>query len=112
MKAIKEIIRILSVNGTFLIYVWALENEGRNFTEQENFVPWHLQNTYEDDSKKLETLGPEIFKEKNSTVYHRYYHMFKKDELESLLKTFNNIEIEKSYYDNSNWCCICRKTKE
>ena len=81
IKAIRELIRILSVNGTLLIYVWALENEGRTFTEQENFVPWHLQNTYEDDTK-LETLGPEIYKEKNSTVYHRYYHMFKKDELE------------------------------
>jgi hypothetical protein len=108
LKAISELIRILSINGTLLIYVWALENEDRTFTEQENFVPWHLQNTYEND-KQLDTLGPEIYKEKNSTVYHRYYHMFKKGELESLLSKITNIKIENSYFDTSNWCAVCRK---
>lgn len=112
LHAIKEIIRILTVEGTLLIYVWALEQEGKQFKQQDNFVPWHLQNNY-DDNKTIETLGPEIIKEdkKNSTVYHRYYHMFKKDELEGLLLQIDNIVILESYYDHANWCCIIKKTK-
>lgn len=111
LRAISEIIRILTIEGKFLIYVWALEQE-KNFKQQDNFVPWHLQKNYE-NNLQVKTLGPEIVKEekKNSTVYHRYYHMFRKDELENLLKEFDNIEIEESYYDHENWCCIVKKIK-
>jgi alkylated DNA repair protein alkB family protein 8 len=110
LKAISELIRILSPSGTLLIYVWALEQENKKFENQDNFVAWHLQNNYENDVK-VETLGPEILKEdkKNSTVYHRYYHMFIKGELEDLLKKFENVSIVESYYDHANWCCILKK---
>lgn len=110
LKAIKELIRILRVKGTLLIYVWAMEQEEKKFTQQDNFVPWHLQDTYENDNK-LTSLGPEIIKEekKNATVYHRYYHVFVKGELEELLKLIENISILESYYDHANWCCIVRK---
>ena len=69
-----------------------------------------LENNYENEVK-VESLGPEILKEdkKNSTVYHRYYHVFKKGELEELLKRFENISIVESYFDHANWCCILRK---
>lgn len=112
IHAISELIRILTVDGTLLIYVWAIEQDDKKFTEQDNFIPWHLQNNYE-DNKQIETLGPEIIKEekKNSTVYHRYYHMFKQGELDDLIKTFDNVEILESYYDHANWCCIVKKTK-
>jgi alkylated DNA repair protein alkB family protein 8 len=110
LKAISELIRILKPTGTLLIYVWALEQEEKKFEHQDNFVPWHLQNNYENEVK-VESLGPEILKEekKNSTVYHRYYHVFKKGELEELLKRFENISIVESYFDHANWCCILRK---
>lgn len=112
LKAIAELLRILTVNGTLLIYVWALEQEEKKFTQQDNFVPWHLQNTYETEVK-VETMGPEVLKEenKNATVYHRYYHVFAKGELENLINTFDNVSILDSYYDHANWCCIVKKTK-
>lgn len=111
LRAISEIIRVLQVGGKFLIYVWALEQE-KKFDQQDNFVPWHLQNNYENEVQ-VQTLGPQIVKEekKNSTIYHRYYHMFKKEELEELLKNFENIEILDSYYEHANWCCIVKKLK-
>jgi alkylated DNA repair protein alkB homolog 8 len=110
IKALLEIVRILKKGGTFLIYVWALEQDEKKFTQQDNFVPWHLQNTYESE-KQVQTLGPEIVKEekKNATVYHRYYHMFKQGELEALIKNLPNISIVESYYDHANWCCIVKK---
>lgn len=112
IQALSELIRILRVGGTLLVYVWAIEQDEKKFKQQDNFVPWHLQNNYETE-QQVETLGPEIVKEdkKNSTVYHRYYHMFKQGELENLINTLDNIEIVESYYDHANWCCIVRKTK-
>jgi ubiquinone/menaquinone biosynthesis C-methylase UbiE len=111
-QAINELIRIAEVGGKILIYVWALEQDGKKFEQQDNFVPWHLQNSYESD-KKIETLGPEIIKEdkKNTTVYHRYYHMFKHGELEELIKDYDNVEQIESFYDHANWCCILKKIK-
>jgi ubiquinone/menaquinone biosynthesis C-methylase UbiE len=111
-QAINELIRITEIGGKILIYVWALEQDGKKFDHQDNFVPWHLHNSYESE-KKLESLGPEIVKEekKNTTVYHRYYHMFKQGELEELLKDFDSIDIVESYYDHANWCCILKRIK-
>jgi alkylated DNA repair protein alkB family protein 8 len=111
-QAINELTRITRVDGKILIYVWALEQDEKKFENQDNFVPWHLQNTYE-TQQSIETLGPQIIKEdkKNSTVYHRYYHVFKKGELEELLKDFDNLKILESFYDHANWCCIVRKIK-
>lgn len=133
-RAIKEILRCVKKGGKFLIYVWALEQEDGKFKEQDNLVPWHLQNTYSKESKTIENnnkidnnfettvmdkdindnhelyepKGYEI-KSKQSTVYHRYYHVFKKEELENLIKEIDGIDIIYSYYDHENWCCICSK---
>ena len=109
IRAIKEIQRCVKINGRFLIYVWALEQEDGKFKDQDNLVPWHLQNNYKENefsSKDESTTGVEI-KEKNSVVYHRYYHVFKKDELEKLISEVEGVEILESYYDHENWCCIC-----
>lgn len=130
-KAIKEIMRCVKPKGTFLIYVWALEQEDGKFKDQDNLVAWHLQDTYKDPQSKLtqkkeeEKLGNKEFseenkkdaieskgiecKEKRSVVYHRYYHVFKEKELENLLLNIEGIKILKSYYDHENWCCICEK---
>ena len=114
IRAIKEITRIVKPKGTFLIYVWSLERDDNKFSEQDNFVPWHLQDVYEEkDSKQLKNknLKKDVVKEKNAVVYHRYYHVFKDKELESLLEKVENIKILRSYYDQENWCCICEKTE-
>ena len=114
LKALKEIHRILKINGKFLIYVWALEQTEKKFTKQDNFVPWHLQQKWENDVK-VETMesGPKIVKEEkiNCTVYQRYYHVFKKGEIENLIEKISGLEIEKSYFDHANWCCIVKKIK-
>ena len=112
IQALKEIVRILKINGKFLIYVWALEQQEKKFTEQDNFVPWHLQQKYE-NNVVVNTLsqGPKIAKDDqiNCVVYQRYYHVFKKGELENLISQIQNVVIEKSYFDHANWCCIVKK---
>ena len=113
IQALKEIFRIVRRGGLVLVYVWAMEQKEKKFTEQDNFVPWHLQNKYENESK-VETLqnGPNIIQDKkiDCTVYQRYYHVFIKGELEELInKTGVQVSIEKSYFDHANWCCIIKK---
>ena len=113
IQALREIFRIVKKGGLVLVYVWAMEQKEKKFTEQDNFVPWHLQNKYENETK-VETLknGPNIMEDKNidCTVYQRYYHVFYKGELEDIInKTGDNVEIVKSYFDHANWCCIIKK---
>jgi hypothetical protein len=85
--------RVLKLGGTMLVYVWAYEQEHKKFATQDVFVPWHLHDTYDqsgtvkakpEESKFIETGVKD--KDKQSTVYHRYYHVFMEDELEKLIE--------------------------
>ena len=113
IQALREILRIVKKGGKILVDVWAMEQKEKKFTEQDNFVPWHLQKKYENETK-VETLenGPSIMKDKkiDCTVYQRYYHVFYKGELEDIInKTGVEVEILKSYFDHANWGCIIKK---
>ena len=112
IQALKELFRVVKKGGLILIYVWAFEQTEKKFTEQDNFVPWHLQNKYENNTK-VETLenGPRVLEEKeiDCKVYQRYYHVFKKGELEEIIKKAGEVSVVRSYYDHANWCCVVRK---
>lgn len=41
----------------------------------------------------------------------RYYHVFKKGELDSMLQTIPGVSILESYYDKGNWCVIASKSE-
>lgn len=89
LKAVEELIRITKPNGKILILVWAFEQENdskRKFKEQSNLIDWK--------DKKGNILGK------------RYYYVFKQNELESLIP--NNIFIEKSFYEKSNWGVVLK----
>ena len=125
IQAIKELRRVTKLGGKILIYVWAFEQE-RKFTTQDVFVEWHLHDTYEKNKKEAENNGS-IKKDvqieqntgyietaikdetKKATIYHRYYHVFKKGELEELINEIPGLKILESYYDHANWCVILEK---
>jgi SAM-dependent methyltransferase len=89
-KSIDELIRVTKKGGKILVLVWALEQpeeSRRKFSKQENLVDWK--------DKKGNLLG------------ERYYYVFKKDELESLID--QNVKIEKSFYELGNWGIILEK---
>ena len=103
-----------------LVLVWAYEQENKKFTTQDVFVPWHLQDTYEEqpaasstvsakpeESKFIETAIKD--KEKQATIYHRYYHVFREGELEGLIQKYfkGKLEICDRFYDHANWVVIC-----
>lgn len=90
VKAINEIMRVTKKGGKALILVWALEqpeNSRRKFTKQDNMVSWK--------DKRGNLLG------------ERYYYVFKKGELESLVD--KEFTISKSFYELGNWGVILEK---
>jgi ubiquinone/menaquinone biosynthesis C-methylase UbiE len=90
-QAVSELLRITKTGGKIMIQVWALEQDGKTgkeFNKQENFVKWTNNKTGEN--------------------YERYYYVFKKNELEDLVKNFN-IEILESYYEAGNWGVVMKK---
>jgi len=93
MAAIKEMSRV--TRNMFLIYVWAMESKAKFIEEQDVLIPWNLQ-------KKGIAKG-------NNKVLNRYYHLFKKGELENLVLSIPGLQIIDSYYDHENWSIIGSK---
>ena len=96
LKAISELIRITKPNGQIFIEVWAMEqdNDSRiKFDEQDNLVPFKNKHTGEN-------LG------------NRFYHVFKKGELEKLINNFDNVKIINSFYEKGNWGVIIKKINQ
>ena len=94
LEAIKEMSRILKKDGKGLIYVWAFEQTRfENEKTQDVDVKWMLQKKYSEKQDKDEIL-------------YRYYHLFKKDELEKLRKEVNNLIIIESGNQYNNWYCV------
>ena len=97
-QAVKEMIRIVRPGGKLFIQVWALEQpveSRRQFKKQNNMISWILQKKYTKNKATEET-------------YYRFYHVFKKDELEELC-SFPNVHIISSFYEKGNWGIIIEK---
>ena len=72
--------------------------EGRNsFQQQDLLVPWHLKNSNNKDPYQEEH------------VFHRFYHVFKQGELETLCRKIPNVKVRDLYLDCGNWCIILEK---
>lgn len=73
------------------------------FVHQDILVPWKMKRTSDapiDKSEADESCG---------NTFLRYYHVFEQNELESLCTEIEGIKIDKSYYDQGNWCVILQK---
>lgn len=92
IKAIKEMLRILKMNGTIFIYVWAYEQEKFKYLEQNAFIPWKEQRT--------------------NIIFNRYYYLFKKNELENMIcDNIKNIDIIENGIEYNNYYVIIKKIK-
>ncbi|PVD34929.1 hypothetical protein C0Q70_06210 [Pomacea canaliculata] len=75
-----------------------------DFKSQDVLVPWQLQ-------KARVKKGQQELTNSTSSheTLHRFYHVFEEGELEKLCAGVNGCIIEKSYYDQGNWCVVLRK---
>lgn len=75
------------------------------FEHTDILVPWKLKNP----TKSSNENG---LCDQHPTTFLRFYHVFEENELETLCTQFENLTIEKSYYDQGNWCVIFQKTNK
>ena len=103
--------------GRALIYVWALEqkdsrrgwDEGH---EQDVMVPWVLKQKKDkekgrkkkDESQAHEEEAP---KPDGDKTFLRYYHLYRKGELEGDIEQAGGVVLE-SGYEKDNWWAIAR----
>ncbi|KAM0516772.1 hypothetical protein ACHAPE_005406 [Trichoderma viride] len=93
-EAIAALLRCVRAGGKVLIYAWALEqgtsrrgwDEG---SEQDTLVPWVMRS-----------------KGKPDATYERYYHLYRKGELEEDVEAAGGVVLE-SGYEKDNWWVIC-----
>ncbi len=99
LQAIEEMLRVMRSGARGLIFVWAFEENASvrrhkltvlDGNEQDVLVPWT-------------TNGAE-----NAEVHQRYYHLFKKGELDDLVLAAG-ASIEASGYDRDNHYVIFNK---
>jgi tRNA (uracil-5-)-methyltransferase TRM9 len=96
VQAIKSVLSLLKKEGTALFYVWALEQKGsrRGWDEnssQDVMVPWVLKADKQSEEK----------------VFQRYYHLYRKGELEDGVREAGG-EVVESGYEKDNWWAIAR----
>ncbi|NXO23028.1 ALKB8 protein, partial [Cisticola juncidis] len=83
-----------------------------SFHSQDLLVPWHLKGGTKKKEESADTvLVPGGSKESQelSPVFHRYYHVFCEGELEAVCRSLDCVRVQKSYYDQGNWCVILEK---
>ncbi|NXN68928.1 ALKB8 protein, partial [Himantopus himantopus] len=83
-----------------------------SFHSQDVLVPWHLRGGTKKKGESVDTvLFPAGSKESQelSPVFHRYYHVFREGELEAACRSLDCVRLQKSYYDQGNWCVVLEK---
>ena len=92
VAAIRELIRITKPGGKILIYVWAFEQPSdskRKFTSHDEMVP---------------------FKNRNGSVYYRYYHLYTDGELLSeVMEACPDLKVIDSHVEYGNYVIIAEK---
>ena len=84
------------------------------------FVPWHVPFHRADAASAVRLARGEAYglssaasgqidKQKGSVMFKRYYHLFDEGELETLILQMPDVQLVKSFYDKSNWCCIFQR---
>ena len=120
LQAFKELARVLKPGGRALATVWAFEQKNTNYVDKKNFENDKNSNSDDEDSQKVIPVHKARTEFKSSDLlvpwklngktYHRFYHVFKKGEIEEILSKIKNVSIEKVFYDDGNWCVIFLKS--
>lgn len=134
IAAVKAILETLREGGSALLYVWALEQKSsrRGWDEgheQDVMVPWVLKSGKKAVKAAVSKSGKEtaeagIVKPSNATVeagkraatpertFQRYYHLYRKGELEFDVLAAGGKVLENGYERDNWWAIVSRSSKE
>ncbi|KAK9381979.1 S-adenosyl-L-methionine-dependent methyltransferase [Kockiozyma suomiensis] len=110
VEAVRTILRGLRLDGgRALIYAWALEqgasrrgwDEGH---EQDVMVPWVTKK-----NKKKNEQFDEV-DELRETVVERYYHLYRRGELEEDIESAGGLVLKTGYERDNWWAIACPRT--
>ncbi|KAJ4347858.1 tRNA methyltransferase, has a role in tRNA modification [Didymosphaeria variabile] len=126
VKAILELLRPPSASepgsgGRALIYVWALEQKDSRRgwdegNEQDVMVPWVMRAKKEKEAKKKKGQesqeapkeGEQPPEQPQDKTFLRYYHLYRKGELEEIIEEAGGDTVEAGY-DKDNWWAIVQR---
>ncbi|KAI1083905.1 S-adenosyl-L-methionine-dependent methyltransferase [Whalleya microplaca] len=107
VEAVRALFDCVRRGGKVLVYVWALEQGGsrRGWSEGDDpdqLVPWVMKAT---TSKKNKGNGGDAAGSSGDTTYQRYYHLYRKGELEEDVVAAGG-RVLVSGYEKDNWWVI------
>ena len=87
---------------------------GKEFEKKDVFVAWHYKPkpAKKEKGAKVEAPKEDLSNKavgKEGKVYLRFYHVFEKQELESLFQSVPGVRIVESFYEEGNWCVVFEK---
>lgn len=104
-EALKSILTTLKPDAPALIYVWAVEqgSSRRGWSEgddQDVMVPWVM--------KGGKQVQGNVSSKGDDKVFHRYYHLYRRGELEDEIRAAGG-HITESGYEKDNWWAIATR---
>lgn len=132
IEAVKGMLELLrppsggESGGRALIYVWALEQKDSRRgwdegNEQDVMVPWVMRAKKEKEGKKVrgkkevgaeeqgkEGEGAKSEEQPQDKTFLRYYHLYRKGELEGIIEEAGGKVVEAGY-DRDNWWAITER---
>ena len=98
LQAVREMMRVMRPGARGLIFVWAFEENASVRRHKLTIL----------DGNEQDVLVPWTKNDADGSVHQRYYHLFKRGELDDLvLQAGGNIEV--SGYDRDNYYVIFSK---
>lgn len=136
VQAIEALLETLTANGQALIFVWALEQKSSRRGwgvghDQDVMVPWVMTNGQAKSDRKARRISTEQSASSetgegstqrpasslktpdqqavasSSQTYNRYYHLYRKGELEDDIDKAGGVVVD-SGYERDNWWAILR----
>lgn len=115
--AVREILATIKPgSGKALIYVWALEQKSSRRgwdvgDEQDVMVPWVMKATQQQKPKDSSSQHEEVSTgdaPAEDRTFHRYYHLYRKGELEADIEAAGGVILEAGY-EKDNWWAIASR---
>ncbi|XP_052737883.1 alkylated DNA repair protein alkB homolog 8 [Bicyclus anynana] len=129
LEAVSTIGSLLRPGGKALITVWAKDQTKSNYlskdkeNQESNLhvtidginLPIHENRTQFKHNDllvpwKLRKIKENKLENQSNTTLLRYYHVFEEGELDNLC-TSADLVVERSFYEEGNWCVVCTKVE-